>query len=96
MDKPSGHDRRTLFKEEAGANMDALYNTALRLTRKPEDAEDLVADTMAKAWAALDSLRNPALFRAWIFRILKHLHQRLPPQRRPAGNGTLLRGPRYG
>jgi len=72
MDKPLGEDRQTLFKEEVRANMDALFNTALRLTRKPEDAEDLVADTLAKAWAALDTLQDTALFRAWVFRILNN------------------------
>jgi len=72
MAKSSGENRRSVFKEGAAANMDALYNTALRLTRKPEDAEDLVADTLAKAWAALDTLQDTALFRAWVFRILNN------------------------
>lgn len=72
MAKSSGEDRRTVFKKGAAANMDALYNTALRLTRKPEDAEDLVAETLTKAWAALDTLQDTARFRAWVFRILNN------------------------
>ena len=66
----AGNDRQTVFKDEVAANMDALYGTALRLTRKPEDAEDLVADAVTKAWAALDTLKDTGQFRAWIFRIL--------------------------
>ena len=72
MAKTAANDRRTLFKEEVAANMDALYGTALRMTRKPEDAEDLVADAVAKAWAALETLKDTGQFRAWIFRILNN------------------------
>lgn len=70
MAETAAIDRRALFKDEVTANMNALYGTALRMTRKPEDAEDLVADAVAKAWAALDTLKDTGQFRAWIFRIL--------------------------
>lgn len=62
--------RKVLFKTEVSALMDALYGTAMRLTRNPADAEDLVADAVTKAWAALDSLQDLGQFKAWIFRIL--------------------------
>lgn len=49
---------------------DRLYGTALRLTRNSDDAEDLVAETVAKAWAKLGELSDPLSFDAWILRIL--------------------------
>lgn len=70
MGQTADNDRGTLFKQEVSENMDALYGTALRLTRNPADAEDLVADAVTKAWAALDRLEDVARFKAWIFRIL--------------------------
>lgn len=49
---------------------DRLFGTALRLTRNREDAEDLVAETVAKAWEKCGELRDPQCFEAWIQRIL--------------------------
>ena len=53
--------------------MDPLYGVALRLTRNGADAEDLVAEAVAKAWSAIDSLQDRAHFRSWLFRIM-HNH----------------------
>ncbi len=50
--------------------MGPLYNTALRLSRNPDSAEDLVAETVSTAWAAFANLQERDRFRAWIFRIL--------------------------
>lgn len=50
--------------------MDRLYGAALRMTRNGADAEDLVAETLTKAWANLDGLEDPQCFEKWIFRIL--------------------------
>ena len=47
-----------------------LFGTALRLTRNRADAEDLVADTVARAWTHLDELADRARLRGWLFRIL--------------------------
>ncbi|MGH8718120.1 MAG: sigma-70 family RNA polymerase sigma factor [Burkholderiales bacterium] len=58
------------FESELQNTLDGLYGAALRLTRNPDDAQDLVAETVAKAWARLDSLHDQTRFRAWIFRIL--------------------------
>ena len=52
--------------------MDALYGTALRLTGTGADAEDLVADTVSKAWSAVDTLQDKQRFRPWIFQILRN------------------------
>ena len=50
--------------------MQSLYALALRLTRNSADAEDLVADTVTKAWSVIDSLNDRDRFRPWVFRIL--------------------------
>lgn len=47
-----------------------LYATALRMTRNAADAEDLVADAVARAWERRAALRDAAGFRGWVFRIL--------------------------
>jgi RNA polymerase sigma-70 factor (ECF subfamily) len=51
-----------------------LLSTALRLTKNPTDAEDLVAEATAKAWLSLRTLRERDRFRGWIFRILSNLY----------------------
>lgn len=49
-----------------------LQGVARRLTCNDADAEDLVAETITRAWRALDSLESEAAFRSWIFRILNN------------------------
>jgi RNA polymerase sigma-70 factor (ECF subfamily) len=63
-------DRRAFFCAEIERLTSRLYGTALRLTRNPADAEDLVAETVAKAWAASTQLADRSCFEKWIFRIL--------------------------
>src|SRR5207237_48729 len=55
---------------EALASLDSLYRTALRLTRVPSDAEDLVQDTYLKAFRAADRFEPGTNLRAWLFTIL--------------------------
>lgn len=79
-------DRRRWFALQVEALTDRLYGTALRLTRNPDDAEDLVAETVVKAWARLAELRDPQAFEAWIRRILSNTfvsawrHRRASPE----------------
>src|SRR4051812_21243046 len=61
---------RAAFEIEALASIDSLYRTALRLTRSPADAEDLVQDTYLKAFRAADSFEPGTNLRAWLFTIL--------------------------
>jgi RNA polymerase sigma-70 factor, ECF subfamily len=61
---------RTFFCAEIERLTGRLYGTALRLTRSPADAEDLVAETVAKAWAGLAQLDDRRCFEKWILRIL--------------------------
>src|SRR5437773_2028048 len=57
---------------EAGviAQLDSLYRTALRMTNNPKEAEDLVQETMLKAFRFADSYQRGTNLRAWLFRIL--------------------------
>lgn len=61
---------RAFFRAEIERLTDRLYGAALRLTRNPCDAEDLVAEAVEKAWSRLDQLRDRKAFPKWITRIL--------------------------
>ena len=65
-------DNKAFYSRCVGENLDALYGVALRLTGRRADAEDLVAEAVAKGWAALDALEDRGRFRPWIFRILRN------------------------
>lgn len=67
-------DTKAFFSRGIEGNMDSLYRTALRLTGSGADAEDLVAESVAKAWAAFDSLEDRDRFRPWLFRILHNTY----------------------
>src|SRR5262245_5175313 len=58
------------FEAEALASLDNLYRAALRLTRVPADAEDLVQETYLKAFRAAESFEPGTNMRAWLFTIL--------------------------
>src|SRR5438105_425355 len=58
------------FEAEALASLDGLYRAALRLTRVPADAEDLVQETYLKAFRAADRFEQGTNLRAWLFTIL--------------------------
>jgi RNA polymerase sigma-70 factor, ECF subfamily len=67
--RPSAADREW-FERTAIELLPDLFGTALRLTRNRADAEDLVADTIARAWSHLHELTDRARLRGWLFRIL--------------------------
>src|SRR4249919_4372005 len=58
------------FEAEALASLDSLYRAALRLTRVPADAEDLVQETYLKAFRAADRFEPGTNLKAWLFTIL--------------------------
>ena len=58
------------FAEKATPYMDQLYSHALRLTKNPADAEDLVQETYLKGYKAFNSFKDGTNLRAWLFRIL--------------------------
>lgn len=61
--------RRSLFEEQALPYMDQLYAAAMRLTRNPSDAADLVQETYVKAFQAFDSFQQGTNLKAWLYRI---------------------------
>lgn len=63
---------RQFFEAQVVALLGPLQGVARRLTCNDADAEDLVAETVTRAWRSLDSLESEAAFRAWIFRILNN------------------------
>lgn len=60
------------FEQEALPHIDALYNFALRMTGSPDDADDLVQETMLKAFRFFDKFEKGTNCKAWLFRILKN------------------------
>jgi RNA polymerase sigma-70 factor (ECF subfamily) len=58
------------FAREALSYIDSLYGTALRLTRRGDDAEDLVQDTYLKAFRAANQFKRGTNLKAWLFTIL--------------------------
>lgn len=69
---PSEVQKQEDFNEEIIPHLDALYNFALRLTSDPNDAEDLVQDTIVKAFRFFSSYEKGTNAKAWLFRILKN------------------------
>ncbi|MBK6881075.1 MAG: sigma-70 family RNA polymerase sigma factor [Elusimicrobia bacterium] len=63
-------DARAEFKEKALPLLDELYGVALRMARNPQSAEDLVAETYARAWKNLDRFQAGTNIRAWLYRIM--------------------------
>ena len=61
---------RGRFTELAMPHMQALYTAALRMTRNPADAEDLVQETFLKAYRAFDRYEDGTNLRAWLYKIL--------------------------
>ena len=68
-----GPAQKATFEAEALASLDSLYRTALRLTRSPADAEDLVQDTYLRAFRAADTFEPGSNLRAWLFTILHNV-----------------------
>jgi RNA polymerase sigma-70 factor (ECF subfamily) len=62
--------RSARFERDALPYLDQLYAAALRMTRNPADAEDLVQETFAKAYAAFHQYRDGTNLKAWLYRIL--------------------------
>jgi RNA polymerase sigma-70 factor (ECF subfamily) len=65
-------ERRARFDDEAVRHVDALYSFALKLARARDDADDLVSDTMLRAFQRWEQYRLGTNMRAWLFTILYH------------------------
>ncbi|MGN6608856.1 MAG: sigma-70 family RNA polymerase sigma factor [Jatrophihabitans sp.] len=62
--------RRARFERDALPFLDQLYAAAMRMTRNPADAEDLVQETYVKAFAAFHQFQEGTNLKAWLYRIL--------------------------
>jgi RNA polymerase sigma-70 factor (ECF subfamily) len=62
------------FTADAMPMLDQLYAAAMRMTRNPADAQDLVQETFLKAFAAFRSFRVGTNLRAWLYRILTNTY----------------------
>ena len=66
----SAADRTTRFERDALIFTDQLYSAALRYTKNPEDARDLVQDTYLKAFTSFHQFEEGTNLRAWLYRVL--------------------------
>ncbi|WP_048760897.1 sigma-70 family RNA polymerase sigma factor [Corynebacterium vitaeruminis] len=78
------------FERDAMPLLDQLYGAALRMTRNPADAEDLVQETYIKAFQGFRSYKPGTNLKAWLYRILTnaYINNYRKAQRRPAEYAT--------
>ncbi|WOF22184.1 sigma-70 family RNA polymerase sigma factor [Microbacterium betulae] len=67
-------ETRAQFEEQALPFMDQLYGAAMRMTRNPADAADLVQETFVKAFASWGSFTQGTNLKAWLYRILTNTY----------------------
>lgn len=65
--------KRERFEKEALIHLDALYRTALRMTKNEGDADDLVQETFLKAYRFWDKFQEGSNCRAWLFKIMTNI-----------------------
>nr|NIL79605.1 hypothetical protein [Rhodococcus kroppenstedtii] len=84
--RASAEDLTARFERDALPLVDQLYGAALRMTRNPSDAEDLVQETYIKAYTAFKSFREGTNLKAWLYRILTntYINSYRKKQRQPA------------
>lgn len=80
-----GSEMEKLFEREALPLLDQLYGGALRMTRNPSDAEDLVQETYIKAFQAFESFTPGTNLKAWLYRIMtnNYINSYRKKQRQP-------------
>jgi RNA polymerase sigma-70 factor (ECF subfamily) len=73
-ERETAQERRTRFERDAMPLIDQLYGAALRMTRNPADAEDLVQETFLKAYSKFHQFREGTNLKAWLYRILTNTY----------------------
>jgi len=83
-------ERAARFERDALPFLDQLYAAGLRMTRNPADAEDLVQETYAKAFAAFHQYQDGTNLKAWLYRILTNtfINSYRKKQREPQQNAA--------
>jgi RNA polymerase sigma-70 factor, ECF subfamily len=83
-------DRTARFERDALPFLDQLYSAAMRMTRNPADAEDLVQETFAKAYGSFHQFRPGTNLKAWLYRILTNtfINTYRKKQREPQQSGS--------
>jgi len=71
--KSKEREKRAQFEKEALPHMDALYRTALRMTKNEGDADDLVQEAFFKAYRFWDKFQQGSNCRAWLFKIMTNI-----------------------
>jgi RNA polymerase sigma-70 factor, TIGR02947 family len=82
--------RTERFERDVMPFLDQLYSAALRMTRNPADAEDLLQETFAKAFASFHQFQEGTNLKAWLYRILTNtfINNYRKKQREPKQSGA--------
>jgi RNA polymerase sigma-70 factor, ECF subfamily len=88
--RETSEQRRARFERDALPFLDQLYAAAMRMTRNPADAEDLVQETFVKAFAAFHQFEEGTNLKAWLYRILTNtfINNYRKKQRQPQQSPT--------
>ena len=86
----SEDERAARFERDAMGYLDQLYGAALRMTRNPADAEDVVQETYAKAFSSFEQFTPGTNLKAWLYRILTntYINSYRKSQRQPQTSGS--------
>ena len=90
-DTETDAERAARFEQDAMGYLDQLYGAALRMTRNPADAEDVVQETYAKAFSSFDQFTPGTNLKAWLYRILTntYINSYRKAQRQPKISGSV-------
>ena len=90
QEQETAEERDARFERDALPYLDQLYSAALRMTRNPADAEDLVQETFAKAFGSFHQFKPGTNLKAWLYRILTNtfINSYRKKQREPRQAGT--------
>jgi len=83
-------DLRAVFEQQALPFADSLYGAAMRMTKNPDDASDLVQETFIKAFRAFARFEQGTNLKAWLFRILTNTYITLYRKRQREGYQSAL------